>query len=244
MPNSEIRTFDVVVIGAGAAGMMCAIEAGKRGRKVLLLEKSDKAGKKILISGGGRCNFTNLFAAPDRYVSDNKHFCKSALRNYSQNDFIALVEKYGIPYHEKKLGQLFCDKSATSITDLLLAECDAADVTLWCDTGADAISKTADDLFEVTAASQQIHAKSVVIASGGLSIPKMGANDLALNDFSRALTLQPNNSEALLARGLIHFDNHNLRAARADWQALINANPDIASRQQAEKYLQRLRPKP
>jgi len=177
MPNTEIRTFDVVVIGAGAAGMMCAIEAGKRGRKVLLLEKSDKAGKKILISGGGRCNFTNLFAAPDRYVSDNKHFCKSALRNYSQNDFIALVEKYGIPYHEKKLGQLFCDKSATSITDLLLAECDAADVTLWCDTGADAISKTADDLFEVRAASQQIHAKSVVIASGGLSIPKTGAND-------------------------------------------------------------------
>ncbi|MEH6476578.1 MAG: NAD(P)/FAD-dependent oxidoreductase [Sneathiella sp.] len=185
MPNSEIRTFDVVVVGAGAAGMMCAIEAGKRGRKVLLLEKSDKPGKKILISGGGRCNFTNLFAAPDRYVSENKHFCKSALRNYTQADFIALIEKYEILYHEKKLGQLFCDKSASSITDMLLDECDAADVTLWCDSGADAIAKATDGLYTIVVGKEKVQANSVVIASGGLSIPKMGANDFAFRMASR-----------------------------------------------------------
>ncbi|OUR77694.1 hypothetical protein A9Q83_09230 [Alphaproteobacteria bacterium 46_93_T64] len=179
MLNSESRSFDVVVIGAGAAGMMCAIEAGKRGRSVLLLEKTDKPGKKILISGGGRCNFTNLFAAPDRYVSDNKHFCKSALRSYTQNDFIALIEKHGIAYHEKKLGQLFCDKSASGITELLLDECDTTGVTLWCDAGAESISKNENSVFELVVGRQKVQASSIVIASGGLSIPKMGANDFA-----------------------------------------------------------------
>ena len=179
MPNSKNQSFDVLVIGAGAAGMMCAIEAAKRGRSVLLLEKSNEPGKKILISGGGRCNFTNLFAAPDRYVSDNKHFCKSALKSYSQSDFIKLVEKYRVPYHEKKLGQLFCDESARQITQILLKECDAADVTLWCDSAAEKVEAAEAGGFNIKVGAQIVTASSVVLASGGLSIPKLGANDFA-----------------------------------------------------------------
>ncbi len=117
------ETFDAIVIGAGAAGLMCALTAGQRGRRVLLLEHTDKAGAKILISGGGRCNFTNLDSAPDRFVSDNPHFCMSALRRYTQHDFIALVQRHRIPFHEKTLGQLFCDGSARAIIAMLLDEC-------------------------------------------------------------------------------------------------------------------------
>jgi len=179
MPNLKTVSFDVVIIGAGAAGLMCAIAAGARGRSVLLLEKADRPGKKIQISGGGRCNFTNLFAGPDKYISDNAHFCKSALRRYSQNDFLTLVTKHGIPYHEKKLGQLFCDESAAQITDMLLAECDAVDVALWCDSAAEGITRLASGQFEITTCSHRIEAEALVIASGGLSIPKMGATDFA-----------------------------------------------------------------
>lgn len=179
MPANPSQNFDVVIIGGGAAGLMCAIEAGKRGRKTLLLEKGSEVGKKILISGGGRCNFTNLFAAPDRYVSDNKHFCKSALKSYTQSDFIKLMEQHQIPYHEKKLGQLFCDESARQITDLLLKEADIAGVTIWCDSGADAITKNEAGDFTIKQGRQTILAGAVVLASGGLSIPKLGANDFA-----------------------------------------------------------------
>ncbi len=119
MTQPDAHDFDVAVIGAGAAGMMCAIEAGKRGRRVLLLEKARKCGQKILISGGGRCNFTNLFAGPEKFISENPHFCKSALRQYTQTDFITFVEKHGIAYHEKKLGQLFCDDNSARIVDML-----------------------------------------------------------------------------------------------------------------------------
>src|ERR1700693_1716132 len=125
-----MESFDVVIVGAGAAGLMCAMTAGQRGRRVLLLEHSGQAGAKILISGGGRCNFTNLEAAPDRFISANPHFCKSALSRYGQRDFIALVERHHIPYHEKTLGQLFCDGSAREILAMLLAECAAAKVDL------------------------------------------------------------------------------------------------------------------
>src|SRR5579885_2239729 len=118
-----MRTVDVIIIGAGAAGMMCAIEAGKRGRKVVLLDHGSKLGKKILISGGGRCNFTNINAGPDNYLSGNPHFCKSALARYRPVDFIALVEKHGIAYHEKKLGQLFCDITSRQIVEMLQKEC-------------------------------------------------------------------------------------------------------------------------
>ncbi len=178
MTSVDALKYDVVVVGAGAAGMMCAIEAGKRGRKVLLLEKAQKCGQKILISGGGRCNFTNLLAAPEKFISDNPHFCKSALRQYTQSDFIALVEKHGIAFHEKKLGQLFCDESAKHIVKLLETECAEGGVTIWRGSGADMINKT-DDGFSISTGRQQIHSESLVIATGGLSIPKLGANDFA-----------------------------------------------------------------
>lgn len=178
MDSAHALKFDVVVVGAGAAGMMCAIEAGKRSRKVLLLEKAEKCGQKILISGGGRCNFTNLLAAPEKFISDNPHFCKSALRQYTQSDFIALVEKHGIAYHEKKLGQLFCDESAKKIVSMLEAECDAADVVIWHGTGAERIDQK-EGSFLISAGGQFIEAESLVIATGGLSIPKLGANDFA-----------------------------------------------------------------
>src|ERR1700723_2046179 len=126
-----IHKFDVVVLGAGAAGLMCALEAGKRGRRVAVLERAERAGKKILISGGGRCNFTNIHCRPENFISANPPFAKSALARYTPSDFIALVEKHHIPYHEKTLGQLFCDRSARDITDMLEAECQAANVDLF-----------------------------------------------------------------------------------------------------------------
>src|ERR1700674_1837875 len=122
--------FDALILGAGAAGLMCAIEAGKRGRRVAVLERAERAGKKILISGGGRCNFTNLYCRPENFISENPHFAKSALARYTPQDFIALVEKHGIAYHEKTLGQLFCDRSANQITGMLQAECGAARVKI------------------------------------------------------------------------------------------------------------------
>src|SRR5580693_6654760 len=124
------ESFDVVVLGAGAAGLMCAIEAGKRGRRVALLERAERIGKKILISGGGRCNFTNLHCRPENFLSSNPHFCKSALARYTPRDFIALVEKHGITYHEKKLGQLFCDRAAQDIVGMLESECAASGVEI------------------------------------------------------------------------------------------------------------------
>jgi predicted Rossmann fold flavoprotein len=166
-------TTDVIIIGAGAAGLMCAISAGKRGRRVLLIDHAEKAGKKILISGGGRCNFTNLDTVPERFISANRHFCISALRRYTQHDFTALVRRHGIPFHEKKLGQLFCDDSARDIVGMLLRECDEANVTLMLETTVGRISK--DGRFRVETNRGGFEAESVVIATGGLSIPKMGA---------------------------------------------------------------------
>src|SRR5580698_7674938 len=135
-----IHTFDVIVLGAGAAGLMCAIEAGKRGRRVLVLDRAERPGKKILISGGGRCNFTNLHCKPENFLSANPHFAKSALARYTPADFLALVEKHGIAWHEKKLGQLFCDRSASDIVQMLLEECRAAGVTIFCSTEIESVS--------------------------------------------------------------------------------------------------------
>src|SRR5579863_2967934 len=126
-----IRQFDALILGGGAAGLMCALEAGKRGRRVAVIERAERAGKKILISGGGRCNFTNLYCGPDNFLSSNPHFAKSALARYTPGDFVALVEKYGIPYHEKTLGQLFCDRSAEDIVRMLESECKAANVEVF-----------------------------------------------------------------------------------------------------------------
>ncbi len=165
--------YDVIVIGAGASGLMCAIEAGKRGRRVLVLEHAAQVGKKVLISGGGRCNFTNVNATPDKYISENPRFCVSALSRYTSQDFIALVEKHRIPYHEKKLGQLFCDGSAKDIVRLLLTECDDAGVTIRVDCKVAGVQR--DDGFALETTVGPVRAGSLVMASGGLSIPKMGA---------------------------------------------------------------------
>ena len=170
-------SFDAIVIGAGAAGLMCAMTAGQRGRRVLLLDQSREIGAKILISGGGRCNFTNLGVTPDRFLSANPHFCKSALAQYRQTDFIALVEKHGIAYHEKTLGQLFCDGSARQIVEMLLAECTAAGVDIRTGHRITDISRSTD--FDIATDIGDFTAASVVLATGGLSIPKLGATGFA-----------------------------------------------------------------
>ncbi len=170
---------DVIILGAGAAGLYCAGQAGQRGLSVALLEKADAPGKKILISGGGRCNFTNLGAGPGNYLSANPHFAKSALARYTPADFIALVDRYGIAWHEKTLGQLFCDGSARQIVDMLLDECPPDRVTLTCGVEVANVARS-DGRFTVTAADGRAwQAPALVIATGGPSIPKMGASDFA-----------------------------------------------------------------
>ena len=165
---------DVLIIGAGAAGLMCAITAGQRGRRVLVVDHANKVGKKILMSGGGRCNFTNLGVTPAQFLSANPHFAKSALARYTPWNFIALVEKHRIAYHEKELGQLFCDDSSKQIVRMLLDECTAAGVSVEVDCGVQRVSKTVQG-FSVHTARGEVHAESLVVASGGLSIPSMGA---------------------------------------------------------------------
>ena len=165
---------DVVIIGAGGAGMMCAIEAGKRGRRVLLIDHAEKLGEKIRISGGGRCNFTNIDARPENFLSANPDFCRSALARYTPRDFIALVEKHSIAWHEKKLGQLFCDGSAQQIVDMLKTECDNA-LVQWC-MPAKVASIEKNDRFVITTDRGKLESASLVIASGGLSIPQIGAS--------------------------------------------------------------------
>ena len=177
MSNKPVQT-DVIIIGASASGLMCAIEAGKRGRRVIVLDHSNKAGKKILMSGGGRCNFTNVDVDPDNFISHNPHFCKSALSRYTQWDFIALVNEYQIPYHERDLGKLFCDDSAKDILNMLLAECKKEKVKVQLNCDIKNIIKDDDESFVVDASSGKYRAVSLVIASGGLSIPKMCASPL------------------------------------------------------------------
>ncbi len=168
-------TPQVVIIGAGAAGLMCALTAAARGRQVLLLDHANKAGKKILMSGGGRCNFTNMYCEPSNFLSQNSHFCKSALARYTQWDFIALVAKHGVPYHEKKLGQLFCDNKASDILGLLLSECEHAGVELRLSTSVSEISKLSSG-YQLQTSAGSVRCESLVIASGGLSIPTLGAS--------------------------------------------------------------------
>jgi predicted Rossmann fold flavoprotein len=172
-----MQHFDVVVLGAGAAGLFCAMRAGQRGRRVLLLDHAEAPGKKILISGGGRCNFTNTGCVPERFLSANPHFARSALSRYTQHDFIALVRKHGIAFHEKTLGQLFCDGSARQIVAMLLAECDAAGVDLRLDHRITEVTRA--ERFRIATTRGDFTADSLVLATGGLSIPKMGATGLA-----------------------------------------------------------------
>jgi predicted Rossmann fold flavoprotein len=181
-------SYDVIILGGGAAGLMCAAQAGSRGRKVLVVDHADKVGKKILISGGGRCNFTNIHTAPDRFLSANPHFAKSALSRYTPQDFLALVESHGIAWHEKTLGQLFCDGSARQIVDLLIAECARGGAMIAC---GEAIRQVAhsDGRFTVTTDRLVAEAPALVIATGGPSIPKMGASGFAY-DLARQFGLK------------------------------------------------------
>lgn len=167
--------FDVVVLGGGAAGLMCAITAARRGRSVVVLERSNKVGKKILMSGGGRCNFTNMYCQSDNFLSRNPHFCKSALNRYTQWDFVSLMESHDIPYHEKKAGQLFCDRSSKDVVELLLQECERAGVTVvthCADCAVEAVSP-----YQIQCAQGRYVGECLVVATGGLSIPKMGGSD-------------------------------------------------------------------
>jgi predicted Rossmann fold flavoprotein len=180
--------YDAIILGAGAAGLFCAAMAGQRGRRVLLLDHADEVGKKILISGGGRCNFTNLHTAPDRYISQNPHFAKSALSRYTPQDFLALIERYSIAWHEKTLGQLFCDGSARQIVAMLLEECAKGGVEVSCGVAIGDVSH-GEGLFRVTAGGRAVTAPSLVIATGGPSIPKMGASGFAY-DLARQFGLK------------------------------------------------------
>ena len=179
--------FDVIILGGGAAGLMCAIEAGKRGRRVSVLERAPRIGKKILISGGGRCNFTNLHCQPENFISANPHFAKSALAAYTTTDFIRLVEKHGIRYHEKTLGQLFCDGSAQQIVAMLESECAQAGVQIL--TSIDVASVEQGSGFTVRTKRDEFRAPSLVVATGGLSIPKMGATSFGY-DLARQFGLK------------------------------------------------------
>ena len=190
------NNYDVIVIGAGAAGLMCSIEAGKRGKKVWLIEHSSKLAEKIRISGGGRCNFTNLYSNPSNFLSNNEHFCKSAVAKYTQNDFIDLINKHNIKFHEKKLGQLFCTTSAREIIDMLVAECLEHKVKIDTETKVINLFKK-ETTYTVNTNKGNYNSKALVIATGGLSIPKIGATDfgykiakqfnLEVNDLSPAL---------------------------------------------------------
>jgi len=183
-----VTFYDTIVLGGGAAGLFCAGHIAQSAKRVLVLEKSDKVGKKILISGGGRCNFTNIHAGPHNYLSANRHFAKSALARYSPQDFIDLVEFYGIAYHEKTLGQLFCDGSAQQIVAMLLAECAKGDCTVQTSQDIEQILRD-DGRFSVTANGQVYESARLVIATGGPSIPKMGASGFAY-DLARQFKLK------------------------------------------------------
>ncbi len=171
--NTEVSRFDALVLGGGAAGLMCAIEAGRRGRRVGVLERADRIGKKILISGGGRCNFTNLNCQASNFLSSNQHFVKSALARYRSADFIGMVERHRIRYHEKTLGQLFCDGSAREITEMLERECRQAGVCIYVGSDITAVRRTTE--YVIDAGAHEFRAPALVVATGGLSIPKMGA---------------------------------------------------------------------
>ena len=188
--------FDVIVLGAGAAGLMCAIEAGKRGRRVAVVEHSARSGRKILISGGGRCNFTNRHTGPEHFLGANPHFPKSALARYRPADFIALVERHGIPWHEKTLGQLFCDRSAADITAMLGEECRRAGVRILLNVNVRDVRRTTE--FVVRAGESELRAPALVVATGGLSIPRMGATGLGY-DLARRFGLRVRDCRPALA---------------------------------------------
>ncbi len=200
---TAIKNIDVIIIGAGAAGLMCAIEAGKRGRRVLVIEKANKPGKKILMSGGGRCNFTNYDIRPSAYLSNNPHFCKSALKRFSQWDFISLVEKHQIGFQEKKLGQLFCTHKAKDILNMLLEECEKAQVKIQFNQSIESITPKQNSGFDVQIGAVKYDAQSVVVACGGLSIPTLGSSP-----FGYKIAEQFGHKVWPLTAGLVPFTLH------------------------------------
>jgi predicted Rossmann fold flavoprotein len=211
MPNSPNQN-DVTIIGASASGLMCAIEAGRRGRKVVVLDHAPKAGKKILIAGGGKCNFTNYDVGADHYLSHNPHFCKSALSRFTQWDFIAMLEQHQIPYHEREHGQLFCDRSAADIQQMLLDECQKAHVEIRLDTTIESIERSIKEErggFTLQSSRGAYRCESLVVASGGLSIPKMGATPLGYRIAEQfGHTIQPTRA------GLVPLTLHPAEKAR------------------------------
>jgi len=190
-----INQYDVIILGGGAAGLMCALTAGRRGRRVLVIEKSNKLGKKILMSGGGRCNFTNLDVLPENYICPNPHFVKSALSQYTQWDFIALVAKHGISYHEKKHGQLFCDETAKDILTMLESECEQVGVTFLLD--CEIKNVECEKTYQLKTNQGVYRASSLVLATGGLSIPTLGGSGFAY-EYARTCGLTVNATEASL----------------------------------------------
>lgn len=219
-----MRFVDVIIIGAGAAGLMCAIEAAKRGRKVIILEKSNKPGKKILMSGGGRCNFTNIHASADQFISHNPHFCKSALSRYTQWDFIALVEQYKIPYFEKTLGQLFCQDKSARIVEMLLHECQKYQATIQLNQTITHVNKKAG-VFIVQTAHETYHGESLVIATGGLSIPTLGSSPFGYQLAAQfGLHINP------LRAGLVPLTLHNQDKERFEPLAGISVDARITCR--------------
>ncbi|MBA2656390.1 MAG: NAD(P)/FAD-dependent oxidoreductase [Tatlockia sp.] len=222
-----MSNFDVIIIGAGAAGLMCAIEAAARGRKVLILEKAKRAGKKILMSGGGRCNFTNLHTSSEQFISHNPHFCKSALSRYTQWDFITLVEKYKIAYFEKSLGQLFCQEKSSLIVDMLLSEANKNHVSILYNQIITAVEQT-NHGFKVQTNQLSYNCESVVVATGGLSIPTLGSSPFGYQLASQfGLTVYPTRA------GLVPFTLHDHDKKRLESLAGISAESSVSCNSQA-----------
>jgi predicted Rossmann fold flavoprotein len=226
------RQFDAIVLGAGAAGLLCAATAGQRGRRVLLLEHNGQPGRKILISGGGRCNFTNLHCRAQNFLSENPHFAKSALALYQPRHFIELVERYGIPWHEKTLGQLFCDGSARAILDLLLAECAAGGVELTLNAHEIAVGCAPGGGFRVASSLGEFEAGALVVATGGLSIPKLGATGFGY-DLARQFGLKVIEPRPALVPLL-------LGGAEAGWTALAGVSADVVAQAGKAKFREKL----
>ena len=221
---TQVTITDVLIIGAGAAGLMCAATAGYRGRKVTVIDMGKKPGRKILISGGGRCNFTNQHAQPNHYICQNPHFVKSALSRYSANDFIELVDRHGVNYHHKTLGQLFCDDNAQDIVDVLLTECEWAGVTLDLRTEVLSVTKTEDQTYLVKTSAKDYICQSLVVASGGLTMPKLGASPIGYKIAEQfGLTVLPTTA------ALVPFTLHDHDKQRFDGLSGISIDCSVSS---------------
>ena len=225
------HSFDALILGGGAAGLMCAIEAGKRGRRVAVLERADRLGKKILISGGGRCNFTNIHCQPENFLSANPHFAKSALARYTPADFIALVERHRIPYHEKTLGQLFCDHSAREILQMLERECSSAGVSIFLNAKINRVSRSAE--FAVHTADSEFHAPALVVATGGLSIPKIGATSFGY-DLARQFELKIRDPWPGLVPLVLHAED------RSHYCDLAGVSADVVASCNGQQFRERM----